>query len=288
MAITEQKDPRTKKTFLEASGVVSGVYFNEIEADKRKTYNGTKLGQVWRPTHRINLVVDGERISLGMKDFEGKEPQLRCKDADDNWQDVVRGAEVSIVVTTNGEYNGKPNYQASAGDVIVTKVAPTNSAPAASGAASTPFQKKDMTGVRVGHAINVAMNVLGLADADELIEAAKKANDLTEKLRAEFKEKNPSMSDYDVGASVGQAVLSASSYVENVEDIEEYARQTLEVIAPAVTEYIKEQSAPKKEAKVVKTPAAKKTAAKKAAPAPKPEPEPEVELDGDFNDDIPF
>lgn len=285
MAIQEQKDPRTKKTFLEASGIVSGLYFNEIEADKRKSYPGKQAGQMWTPTHRINLVVDGDRISLGMKDFEGKEPQLRCKDADDAWQDVVRGTEVSIVVTTNGEYNGKPNYQAGAGDVIVTKVAPAGAGASGGGApAAQSYQKKDMTGIHTGHAINVAIKVVGIEDADALIAAAQEAHALTEKLRAEYKAKWPDMSDYDLGASVGQAVLSAADFFDEIALIEPWARQTLDVIAPAVKKFIastKEATPSKQQV----TPAKKTT---KAKPTTKPTPEPEPSGFDDFDDDIPF
>jgi len=289
MAIVEQKDPRTKKTFLEASGVVDGVFYNELKT--LKSYAGDK-GTVWTPTHSVTVVVAGDRIQLGLFEKTDKRPGLRCKDAEDNYHDLVKGAEVSVVLTEDEPYNGKPQYKARGGDVLILTPAPAQAASAPAGAASAPYQKKDMTGVKVGHAINVAINVLGLATAEELIEAAKAANDLTEKLRAEWKEKNPSLSDYDLGAMVGQAVLSASSYVESVDTIEEYARQTLEVIAPAVTEYVKAQSAPAKpKAPAVKTPAKKTTKAPAKAPAKVVEPETTGGASSGFDDmdeDIPF
>lgn len=280
MAIVEQKDPRTKKTFMEASGVVQAVYLNELK--NPKTYPGTK-GQAWTPTHSISIVVDGDKISLGLFEKTDKREGPTAKDADDNWHPIAKGAEVSVVVTRGEDYNDKPQYSAFSSDVLILVPAPAQAASGSGGSAAAPYVKKDMTGVKVGHAINVAINVLGLATADELIEAAKAANDLTEKLRTEWKEKNPSLSDYDLGAMVGQAVLSASSYVESVDTIEEYARQTLEVVAPAVTEYIKGQSEPKKTV-AVKTPA-KKAPAKKA-PA-KAETAAPSGFD-DMDDDIPF
>lgn len=285
MAIVEQKDPRTKKTFLEASGVISAVYYNELK--NKQSYTNPQKGTVWTPTHSVQIVVEGDKISLGLFEKTDKKTDLRCKDAEDNYHNLERGAEVSIVVEEGEPYNGKSQYNARSGDVLILTPAPAQAA-ASGGAAAAPYQKKDMTGVRVGHAINVAINVLGLATAEELIEAAKAANDLTEKLRAEYKEKNPSLSDYDLGAMVGQAVLSASSYVESVETIEEYARQTLDVIAPAVTEYIKAQSAPAKP-----KPPAVKTPAKKAAKAPAKAPAPEKTSAAssgfdDMDDDIPF
>lgn len=288
MAIEQLKDPRTKKPYLAASGVIDGVFYNELKT--LKSYTGDK-GTVWTPTHSVTAVVAGDRIQLGLFEKTDKKPGLRCKDAEDNYHDLVKGAEVSIVVTEGEPYNGKPQYSARGGDVLILTPAPAQAAASAGGPSAAPYQKKDMTGVKVGHAINVAINVLGLATAEELIEAAKAANDLTEKLRAEWKEKNPSLSDYDLGAMVGQAVLSASSYVESVDTIEEYARQTLEVVAPAVTEYIKAQSAPAKpKAPAVKTPAKKATKAPAKAPAKVTAGDSQDNPSGfdDMDDSIPF
>lgn len=287
MAIQEIKDPRTRKTYQEASGVVSGVFYNELKTIK--SYPNEKTGKAWTPTHSVNIVVDGDKISLGLFEKTDQRPDLRCKDADEKYHNLAKGAEVSIVVEEGEPYNGKPQYNARSGDVLILTPAPAQAANVPSGGApSAPYQKKDYTGVKVGHAVNVALNVLGLAEAEEIIAAAKEANDLTEKLRAEYKEKNPDLSDYDLGASVGHAVLSASSYVETVSAIEEYARQTLDIIAPAITEYIKAQSEPTKPA-AVKTPTKPKQKPK-AAPA-KAKEEPTEAADSGFDDmedSIPF
>jgi hypothetical protein len=285
MAIEQLKDPRTKKPFLEASGVISAVYYNELK--NKQSYTNPQKGTVWTPTHSVQIVIDGDKISLGLFEKTDKKTDLRCKDSEENYHNLERGAEVSIVVEEGEPYNGKPQYNARSGDVLILKPAPAR-VEGASGVAAAPYQKKDMTGVKVGHAINVAINVLGLATAEEIIAAAKQANELTEKLRAEYKEKNPSLSDYDLGAMVGQAVLSASSYVESVETIEEYARQTLDVIAPAVTEYIKAQAEPAKpKAPAVKTPAKKAAPKKAAAPVAEKTSATSSGFD-DMGDDIPF
>lgn len=280
--ITEQKDPRTKKTFLEASGVIQAVYLNELK--NPKTYPGTK-GQSWTPTHSVALVVDGDKISLGLFEKTDKRPAPSAKDADDNYHALAVGAEVSVVITRGEDYNDKPQYSAFSSDVLILVPAPAQAA-ATSGAAAAPYQKKDMTGVKVGHAINVALNTVGLCDPEDIIKAAKEANDLTEKLRAEYKEKNPSMSEYDLGASVGQAVLSASQYVDSIAEIEDFARQTLDVIAPAVQEYIKGQAEPKKTV-AVKTPAKPKAKPKTPVKVEAPEPQGPTGFD-DMDSDIPF
>jgi len=286
MAIEQQKDPRTKKPFLEASGNVKGVYLNELKVIK--TYPGTK-GQSWTPTHSINLVIDDDRISLGLFEKTEKRPIPRAKDADGNYHDLAAGAQVSVVIEEGEPYNNKPQYKAVLGDVLILEPAPVKEAAPAAGAQQASYKPKDMTGVRVGHATNVAINALGLASAEEIIAAAKEAHELTERLNAEYKEKNPKASDYDIGASVGQAVLSASRFVDKVSDIEQFARITLDEIVPAVTEFVKNGNVPKEE---VKAPAAKPQKGKaKAAPAKSESPS--GASDGpsgfdDMDDDIPF
>lgn len=284
MAIKEIQDARTKKVSLEASGLVQAVYLNELK--NPKTYPGTK-GQSWTPTHSVALVVDGDKISLGLFEKTDKRPAPSAKDIDGNYHSLSVGAEVSVIITRGEDYNDKPQYSAFSSDVLILTPAPAQAAATAGSPSGAPYQKKDMTGVKVGHAINVALNTVGLCDPEDIIKAAQAANDLTEKLRAEYKEKNPSMSEYDLGASVGQAVLSASQFVESIAEIEDFARQTLDVIAPAVTEYIKSQSEPKKT--VATKTVAKKTAPKKATPA-KPAVEDDSSGSGfdDMDDSIPF
>lgn len=278
MAVVEQKDPRSRKTFLEAAGFIKGAYLNEIPEAQRKTYPGEK-GQVWAPTHRINLVIGEDRISLGLFEQTDKKKTPRAKDTEGNYHDLAVGAEVSVVVTRGDDYNGKPQYSARLNDVLIVTPAPVKDS---GGGAAKEYKPKDMTGVRVGHAVNAAINTLGLAKPEELIEAAKEVHDLTEKLVAEYKEKNPKMSEYDLGASVGQAILSASRFVDSVQEIEAYARATLDVVAPAITEYIKgaKEDAPAP----APAPAAKPKGKAKAAPAPAPA----ASGFDDMDDDIPF
>lgn len=279
MAIEQQKDPRTKKPFLEASGNVKGVYLNDLKVIK--TYPGTK-GQSWTPTHSINVVIDDDRISLGLFEKTEKRPTPRAKDADGNYHDLAAGARVSVVIEEGEPYNGKPQYKAVLSDVLILEPAPVKEA-APAGAAQASFKPKDMTGVRVGHATNVAINVLGLATPEELIEAAKEAHELTERLNAEYKEKNPKASDYDIGASVGQAILSASRFVDKVSDIETFARQTLDVVSPAVTEFVKGGKEAPAPAPAPKAKGKAKATATKEAPVK----EAPSGFD-DMDDDIPF
>ena len=285
MALEEFKNPKTRKVEYIISGVVSAIYFNELKT--KKDYG--KDGKSWVPTHSVNIVVDGDKVGLGLTDKE----VIRVKDTDNNYHDLLKGMEITIPVTI-GDYNGKPQYSGfSSGVTIVSMDGVAQAAQSGGFKQPATTTKRDMSGVHTGHAINVAMNVLAdVEDTDAIVEAAKQAHDLTTKLKEEYAEKNPSMSDYDLGAMVGQSVLSASHYVESVEDIEEIARQTLDEVVPQVSEYIKGgKSTPKKT--VAKKTVAKKTVVKKSKEATSERVDDEDIPDQSFNqsigeDDIPF
>lgn len=292
MAIEEIVDPRTKKKLLVAEGKVTGIYFNELKEPRDLSKDPSKS---WVVTHSINIVVDGVKVSLGMTD----KTELRCKDADGEFHDVVKGVEVSISVTEGTPYKGVKQYQAFSKDVIVLDASGAEAEKPAQTASATKqtYAKKDMTGIHVGHSINVAINSLGGEAVDNpegVIELAKKAHDLTQAMKAEYGEKNPDMSEYDLGAMVGQSVLSASN-ITDFDSIEAVARDTLDKIVPEVSAYIKGTSS-KPEAK--KT-APKKTVAKKATTKKEPPQEAPQEPDdfvggglppnlADMDDDIPF
>lgn len=285
MAIEEIVNPLNRKKQTIVSGVISAIYMNELK--NKKDYG--KDGKSWIPTHSVNIVVDGVKVGLGLTDKE----VLRVKDVDDNYHDLVKGLEITVPVTV-GEYNGKPQYNGFSSGITVVS---TDGVQAAAQAPKEGFKqpytasKRDMSGVHTGHAVNVAMNVLGsVDDADEIIKFAKEAHDLTNKLKSEYAERNPDMSDYDVGASVGQAVLSASHYVEAVADIEDIARQTLDVVVPAVSAYVKgEEKAKPAPTKTVAKKAVKKATRKEATPERVDDDDiPQTSFDDNLDEDIPF
>lgn len=284
MAMTEYKTRTGIETVAE--GELKAIFFNELKTKKDYGTNGKS----WIPTHSVNIIVDEDRISLGLTDKD----VLRVKDAEGNYHDLTKGQKISVVVEPNGEWQGVQQWQGRTSDVIVLEQAPAGQqASGGSQKAYTP-QKRDNSGMSTGHAINVAMNVLGdVSNPEAIIEAAKKAHDLTTKMKEEYAGKNPDMSEYDLGAMVGQSVLSASHYAESVEDIEDIARQTLDVVVPAVSEYVKgTKEAPKT---AVKKTATKKTVAKKTTKKAEPTPSrvddddiPESAFVDDLDDDIPF
>lgn len=299
MAITTEKDPKTRKEYLLASGKVTGVFVNDVK--EVKTYSGPN--GPWTPTKRLAIVVDGTRVDLGMSEKE----VIRAKDVEDKYHDVVKGIEVSVVIEENGEYKGATQYKAKTSAITILDLSGAETAPASNSARSTPaaqsFKPKDNTGIRTGHAVNGALNYFignGLEfdfEADGVtVRIAKLVNDVTETVVAAYKAKHPDLSEYDVGAAAGHAVLNATRIIGETPEAEfkdallTTATAILENVIPAVTEYVKEgQKAPA--AKVTK-PAVKK-AATKAKAVPKKVEETVVEETpstgfDDLDDDIPF
>ena len=300
MPITKEKFKG--KEYLIASGIVTGAYVNDIPPDKIKTYQGPN--GAWTPNKRLKIVVDGVDISLGMADKDS----IRAKDADGNYHDIVKGVEVSVEVTENGEYNGKPQYNAKVSGITVLDVSNAQATAKAGGAsqgqAAQPFKAKDMTGIQVGHAINGALSYItsnGLEiDNDFIVAVAKVVNEATEDVRTVYKQRNPGMNDYDLGAATGHAVLNACRLVAESEVAElkgnlvTVAFDLLDNVVAPITEYIKQgQKAPEAKASPV---AAKKAATSKAKILPKATPKPSVEDErpeppdafDEFDDDVPF
>lgn len=299
--IENHVDPKTRKPYLLAVGKVTGAYVNDIK--EVKTYSGPN--GAWTPTKRLSIVVDGVRIDLGMSEKDS----IRAKDLEDKYHDVTKGVEVSVVIEENGEYQGKKQYKAKTSAITILDVSgaeasgsqQARSAPAQ----SQQFKPKDTSGIRTGHSVNGAFAYfLGNGiDFDYepdgvTVRIAKIVNDVTETVIAAYKAKNPSMSEYDVGAAAGHAVLNACRIIPETDEAEfadvltTTANAILYNIIPAVTEYVKKGQ----ETKPAKaSPPAAKKAVSKAKPVVKaPEPPATIEDSNggpafdDFDDDIPF
>jgi CBS domain-containing protein len=223
MPLEKIVDPRTKKTLLLVSGEVEGVFFNELK--NPKSYTNPNTGKAWQPTHAVTLVVDKLRVNLGLTDRDN----VRAKDTDDEYQDVIKGAEVSVEVKEEKwERNGKSgvNYTARTSDIIVTKVgqatpAPNNASRGSTGA--TNYQKRDDLPIRIGNAITaasfMAARAKGVVEFEKVLEKANEILPIVDEVRKVLKEEYPKMDDYSLGARLGQCVVVASQhYVKKPED----------------------------------------------------------------------
>lgn len=158
--------------------------------------------------------------------------------------------------------------------------------------------KRDNSGVETGHALNGALNLRrsGLT-LPPVVEIAKVVHDVTKFLKQEASQdpSNKGMSDYDLGAMVGHAVLNATRDIsvgdnDNPEEITgkllAYSRELMVAVVPGVASYVKGENL---------------TATASAQEDPKLEPKTEDDQkvndnghidmsppDIDFDDDIPF
>lgn len=252
MAMTEYKTRTGTETVAE--GELKAIFFNELKTKKDYGTNGKS----WIPTHSVNIIIDEDRVSLGLTDKD----VLRAKDAEGNYHDLVKGQKISVVITPNGEYKGVKQWQGRTGDVIVLEQAPEGSAQA-TGGSQKPYtpQKRDNSGVVSGNGFNAAKALLGsYEDTEEFVKVAIALVDIGQKLRSSLKESRPDLDEYSVGAQSGMALIAACEWAESIDDVENIAMDILDNTLPKITEYVKTLDEPKT---AVKKTTAKKTTAKK-------------------------
>lgn len=276
MAIETHKDPRTRSSYMLATGTVDGLFLNKL--DNPKTYTSGKAP--WTPTHAINLIVDGDKISLGLTDKE----VVRCKDVDGNYLDLTKGSEVSIVVEEAGEYKGVPQYQSKVSLVtIVEHNADGYTSDGSRGGSNntkgnTGGYSKNLDGILQGHALKGGAILMRQGMFEDLVEAAKFFHDATSEVK-EWYEANSKLDAFSVGNGAGNAVNTAVEIIESTDELVETAIEILEYTLPQVAVHIKGTEVDP--TKVVKP---KKAAPKKAAKKDAPVEATEEPLD----DDIPF
>ena len=285
------------KEIITVDGKVDAFYVNPIKPEHIKTYTGTK-GQPWTPTHRYNLIVDGQPISLGMGDKDGVSDRqvIQGKDNDGKYHALVKGLEVSVEVTENGEYQGKTQYQSSNSKVVVIDAsgAEAPQKPSGGGSGQTYQAKpKDMSGIEAGQSLNGAMNFIltyGVdASNESIVSYGKKVHSATVKVKESYKKDNPAVPEYDAGARCGLAILTACKLVGTEVDFEQgiidLAQDILNNVLEPITEFVKTPQASTAPAKVTRAPA-KKPAATKAKPVVEEEVFPELDEEDDSS--LPF
>ena len=223
------------------------------------------------------------------------------KDENGNEVSIVLNKEQIAQVQVGGRLAGQ---RAEDGTLSGFKAyGPKGSAGAGAGGSKGGF-KKDNSGMETGHALNGALNLRrsGLT-IPPVVEVAKVVHDVTKhlKLDAANDPANKGMSDYDLGAMVGHAVLNATRDIQvgendNPEEITgkllAYARGLMSEVVPGVSAYVKGEQ-PSGDNTV-------QTAQSQTAPDPQPKVETQqapvvnnghIDMtppDVDFDDDIPF
>ena len=240
-------------------------------------------------THRVSIIVDGfdKFISVGdIAKKDGFDLTWRRK-VGEEYVDVYEGAEVEFMYDVNkaGYWNIRiksfnikkngdkyPDSYAFFNNKNGTKnrAEHTSSTPSTSSTPqnSTSSFKKDMSGVETGHSINCGFILNNYIDTSldtkvskesfkNLILLSKWCHDVTKELKEKYSEintkKSLNMSDYDIGAMVGHAVLNScrlitkDNLIKNHENDEIFVKNTLrtfsdfimEMIVPQIQNYIK-------------------------------------------------
>lgn len=301
MSVINTETDRKGKTVTYATGIVDYVKLDKFAEPKTFLWDGKTIIS----THRASLVLKakgakqdekGTWISLG--DIELKEgyENLQVKDGDE-WITIEKGVEVSIdidKVDTKGDktyYNTKKSRITVLSTEGVQKSAKPSGKSSEGTGAKQSYKKRDNVGIETGHAVNGALELLRNGVKGDAFELAGLVQSATVTLKAEVAtERGVDVTDYDLGASVGHAVLNAckdhSGKAVTVEDLIEAAREVL-TLSDKVAAAIRGNgtSEPKKEEP--------KKEAKKEEKKPEPKQEPASQQDPqeppmDFDDDIPF
>ena len=162
------------------------------------------------------------------------------------FKEVGEGTSIDLIKVDSREYEGKTYYSAKMGNISWGDIVEPTKKPADnkySGNASQPQRPAfNQAGIQTGHSLNCAVDFMVANNIsfsqEELSELAKQFHTITEKMKVERKQRFPSLSDYDLSASTGQAVKAAASLVSKVGQVEKIALQILEV-SKEIEEYIK-------------------------------------------------
>lgn len=300
--INSEIDRKTKKEAFWAEGVVEYVKLDKF--DELKVSYIKVAGQPDKKiesTHKASILLKekgagkddaGVWIGLGDVKLHPEHENLQVKQ-DDNWITIERGVEVTMDVKLN-EWQGKTYYQSSKGKIFVVSTegvqapAPKGGKGGDSAPAKQPFKKRDTVGIETGHAVNGALELIRGGVKGDAFELAGVVQSATVTLKAEVaKERGVDVTDYDLGASVGHAILNAcrdhSRDDVTIDEIIEAAREVL-ALSDKVAAAIRGGAAPAAEPSPVTEKPKTTRKPKETVKAPDPEPEPSV----DFDDDIPF
>lgn len=217
------KDPRTRKEVLFATGIVKGIFFNKLSAVKTYTYDG----KAWTPTHSVSIIVDDTRISYGLTDKE----KLNAKDVAGEYHEIVKGMEVTVEITEQSEYKGKPSYSSKSSKTTIINSVPKDS--------DKSKGEYDDTPLAAGNARTAAVNWVyrGIVDVSSIKEAVKDFAEVSHSVRE--KVINNGMSSRDAGFGVGQATVAASLLCNKFSEVEKFIVNYVEALIPASIEIVK-------------------------------------------------
>lgn len=218
-------------------GKVKQVFVKELDKPEEFVHEGKTITS----THRHSLKMDDDNwYGFGSSDRDA----FLAADPDDGGKYKVLGpgSEITVRYTLSdcGKFRNAKKSGITVDDLVVGEVfrpgKPDGDSKGNSGGGSF-----DLTGIKVGHAINAAM-LLGNNDYKNptaILKVAEQLHDVSAKVEAKYRELNPNMSARDIGAASGNAVLNACKLKNDVKDIYKTAMALLTILVPKLTAYVK-------------------------------------------------
>lgn len=296
MSVINKEKDRKGKEVVYATGIVEFVKLNKYDKPKTFDYQGKTITS----THNASLLLkekgagkDDPGVWISLGDIELKEgyENLQVK-YEDKWTTIEKGVEVSIDIQKVNQVGDKTYYQTKKSQISILSLEGVQAKSQTGGKApqqtqgKSSFKKRDMVGVEVGHALNGALELERAGVKGDTFDLAGIVQSATVTLKAQVaSERGVSADDYDVGASVGHAVLNACrdycrEYKSEIATIENLIQSAKKVLAIAVRiEAAIRGNAPAQEEK-------KNTPKQEVKPQNTPAPSQEPPMD--FDDDIPF
>lgn len=225
------------------TGIVQKVFVKELDNPRPFTFQGKTITN----THRHSLQLDdGNWYGFGDSDrdvFLGKDP------SDGKNKVLGEGSQVLIMYSMSpcGKYrNAKKSNMTVLSFVQGQKWEPQAQQGIGQQARTNAGGGFDLTGVKVGHAINAAMLLLNDKpnSVGHLRDVAIQLHDISARVEAAYKAANPGMSARDIGSASGHAVLNACKLKDDINGVEQTALGILNNVVPAVTAYVKGEVSP--------------------------------------------
>ena len=226
-----------------AKGTVKRILFKDSTAAQKK-YETNYIG---------TIIVSGDEgeddvfVTIGLKKQEDRIAYAEGKKGAEKWFELQQGDEVKLGLKVSGNDPSRPFYNTTSTRIKVTKRAEgnVNNKPSASakGQEKKAYTPRDTTGMEVGHAVNGGFELVRAGASLSPVEAAKVVHNATVTLKAEeAKKRGVEPTNYDVGASVGHAILNAcknsAGKITNEKDLITEAKGVLDV-SEEITAYVK-------------------------------------------------
>ena len=270
-----------------AKGTVKRILFKDSSPAQKK-YDTNYVG---------TIIVSGDAgeddvfVTIGLKKQEDRIAYAEGKKGSETWHELQVGDEVKLTLKVSGNDPARPFYSTTATRIKVIKRAEGvsnqgNKSSSGKGQDKKASTQKDNSGVETGHALNGALILHRKGVEGGVVELAKIIHSATVQMKKDKSESSGiPVSNYDLGASVGHAVLNAcrdfKGSTVTQEDLIREASPILEM-SEEILDFVKGGNA----SSTTSVKEEKKQEVKK--PLEKKPTEKFVEPPMDFDSDIPF